>query len=111
MEESEGEDGENHDDEGGHGSSGTSDSRKKKWVRSGTDGRQGNRQSRSSRGGSGVRGTVRATSHSLDFMDEEEEMEAKFIDVFECLCCLGENCEIYFNTRKLIKNQTKSNIC
>ena len=44
-----------------------------------------NGQARSSGGGSGVGGTAHATTLSLDFMDEEEEREARFRDVLECM--------------------------
>ena len=84
--EDEGEDEGDSNDDGGNNKRGSSGSPEKKQVRSCNDGLpQESHDSRSSEGAGGTRKTMHGTSHSLDFMDEEEEMEATFMDVLECL--------------------------
>ena len=81
-------DGENEDNGsvGDHNDRGCeSDSPEKKRARSDAIGSQRNRQSTSPGIGGGNRTGGHTTLQSLDFMDEEEEAEAKFVDVLECL--------------------------
>ena len=86
MEKGEGENEGDSNDDGGNNKRGSSGSPEKKQVRSCNDGLpQESHDSRSSVGAGGARKTMHGTSHSLDFMDEEEEMEATFMDVLECL--------------------------
>jgi len=77
------EDGGGHNDGGDHNSSGTSDSSRKR----GPSGHDGQQQNRTCTGGaiSGIEGSANAMMNSLDFMDEEEEREARFRDVLNCI--------------------------
>ena len=68
---------------GGQDSSGTSSSSRKGGASGG--GAQQNRQSTPAGGNSDIAGSANVMANSLDFMDEEEEKEARFKDVLECI--------------------------
>ena len=71
------------DEGGGKDYGGTSSSSRKGEAFGG--GTQQNRQSTGAGGNSDIAGNADVMANSLDFMDEEEEKEARFKDVLECV--------------------------
>lgn len=68
---------------GGQDTSGASGSSRKGGNSGG--GAQQSRQSTAAGGNGDIAGSVKVMANSLDFMDEEEEREARFKDVLECI--------------------------